>query len=168
MRSVFSTLASVALATSISLSVVSGLAAAANSPAKDAALVELMDEMNIDGMWGDMVRAMADPVMAQLSQQFPNAPDDVKRGINDIVLQSLGELKPLVVSSVARLLTKYYTAEEMQDLVAFYRTPTGRKSLQLMPALNQEIMALTPQIQQEVMPKMARRLEEFLKGRGLL
>jgi hypothetical protein len=37
---------------------------------------------------------------------------------------------------------KYYSAQELRDLVAFYKSPTGRKSLQTMPAVLADVTAL--------------------------
>ncbi len=37
-----------------------------------------------------------------------------------------------------RIYAKYYTERELADLVAFYRTPTGRKSIKVLPAIVRE------------------------------
>lgn len=37
-----------------------------------------------------------------------------------------------------RIYAKYYTESELADLVAFYRTPTGRKSIKVLPAIVRE------------------------------
>ncbi len=37
-----------------------------------------------------------------------------------------------------RIYAKYYTESEIADLVAFYRTPTGRKSIKVLPAIVRE------------------------------
>lgn len=37
-----------------------------------------------------------------------------------------------------RIYAKYYTEREIADLVAFYRTPTGRKSIKVLPAIVRE------------------------------
>jgi uncharacterized protein len=43
---------------------------------------------------------------------------------------------------------KYFTAQEMRDIVAFYRTPTGAKTLQVMPQATADLFALlTPRLQ---------------------
>jgi hypothetical protein len=40
------------------------------------------------------------------------------------------------------LYAKYYTESELQDLVNFYNSPTGKKSLDIMPALLTESMSM--------------------------
>lgn len=56
---------------------------------------------------------------------------------------------------------RHFTAEELRDLLAFYRTPTGRKSIEVMPRLFADSMAetstrLLPQLE----PIMRQVLEE--------
>lgn len=65
---------------------------------------------------------------------------------------------------------KFYTAEELRDLVAFYKTPTGRKSITIMPQLFAESMAetgkrLLPQLEpimKQIIQEERRRVEELL------
>lgn len=56
---------------------------------------------------------------------------------------------------------RFFTEEELKDLVAFYKSPTGRKSIEVMPqlmqdavqrsnkALNAKVMALLTEVMQE-------------------
>ena len=44
------------------------------------------------------------------------------------------------------LYDKYFTEKELADLVAFYRTPTGKKSLQVMPELFAESIRLSNEL----------------------
>ncbi|WP_017304975.1 DUF2059 domain-containing protein [Spirulina subsalsa] len=40
------------------------------------------------------------------------------------------------------LYNKYYTEGELRDLIAFYQTPTGQKTVQVMPQMTQDSMRL--------------------------
>ncbi len=69
---------------------------------------------------------------------------------------------------------KYYTTEELKDLVAFYRTPTGQKTIKVMPQLFSESMSLTsarlmPLVQplmREVMDEEMKKLEALVPRRA--
>jgi len=45
----------------------------------------------------------------------------------------------------AELYEKYYTADEVKDLIAFYNTPTGQKTITIMPKLMNDAMQLQMQ-----------------------
>ncbi|MBX7173764.1 MAG: DUF2059 domain-containing protein [Pyrinomonadaceae bacterium] len=55
---------------------------------------------------------------------------------------------------------KYYSLEEINDLIAFYKTPTGQKTLKVMQPMMLESMRLT---QERLTPKIMAVMDE-LKG----
>ena len=76
-----------------------------------------------------------------------------------------------VVDEVSHaLFDKYYTAEELRDLIAFYKTPTGQKSIKIMPQLFADSMAetgkrLLPQLEpimKQVIEEERLRIENIL------
>lgn len=78
----------------------------------------------------------------------------------------------LVKELYCPLYDKYFTTEELRDIVAFYKTPTGKKTILVMPQLFRESMArsnevLTPkitQLMQELMDEEAESLEQRRVG----
>jgi uncharacterized protein len=67
---------------------------------------------------------------------------------------------------------KYFTESELKELIAFYKSPAGRKTIELMPVLLTELMTkmnetLVPRIQEEIDKIVADELnilEEKLKA----
>lgn len=60
----------------------------------------------------------------------------------------------------AGLLVKYYTADEIKQLAAFYATPLGQKALKIMPALSADIMASMQNRMQERLPGFIKQLQD--------
>jgi len=58
------------------------------------------------------------------------------------------------------LYDKYFTEEELKDMVAFYRTPTGKKTIQVMPKLVNDTMQKSTEL---VLPKIMSVLDELIK-----
>jgi hypothetical protein len=54
------------------------------------------------------------------------------------------------------LYDKYFTEEELRDLIAFYKSPTGKKTMSIMPKLFADSMALFSE-------KYAPALQDFVK-----
>jgi len=71
----------------------------------------------------------------------------------------------LMQEAYVRIYAKYFSEKELEDLIAFYTTPTGKKSIELMPDLMREGMEaaaleLTPKIEQisaEVMAEQEKK-----------
>jgi len=57
------------------------------------------------------------------------------------------------------LYDKYFNEQELRDLIAFYRTPTGEKTLKVMPLLLQESMEMSGRL---VGPKLNGLVTELL------
>jgi hypothetical protein len=53
---------------------------------------------------------------------------------------------------------KYYTLEEIKELTAFYKTPTGKKSIKMATAIAADTMQT---VQERLMPKMMIVIEEI-------
>ncbi|AOS96425.1 hypothetical protein AUP74_00959 [Microbulbifer aggregans] len=60
---------------------------------------------------------------------------------------------------IAELYLDYYTVEEMRTLTAFYKSPTGKKMLQVTPELTGQLMQVVQFRIQENLP----RLQELIR-----
>ncbi len=66
-----------------------------------------------------------------------------------------------VKEELAALYASKFTVKEMNDLIKFYKTPTGKKSIKILPALYEQgsligqkkIQAHIPELQQKIMEK---------------
>jgi hypothetical protein len=62
---------------------------------------------------------------------------------------------------------RHFSASELRELIAFYRTPIGKKAISVLPQVTSEIMALImpqlPKVQSEVMKSFGK----ILRKRGL-
>jgi hypothetical protein len=58
---------------------------------------------------------------------------------------------------------KYFNEEQLKDLIAFYNSPTGKRTIEVMPALFQESMTQT---MEAVRPKLGELMNELLKEEG--
>lgn len=59
---------------------------------------------------------------------------------------------------------RYYTEQELRDLLAFYKSPTGRKTIQIMPQLFADSMQMTVE---RLNPKLLDALEQFIQEEKL-
>ncbi len=61
---------------------------------------------------------------------------------------------------------KNFTIEEIKELIAFYKTPVGKKSIKVLPALTGEIMAFSQQLAQRHVGSFQETLGKILERRA--
>jgi hypothetical protein len=62
---------------------------------------------------------------------------------------------------------KYFTINEIKEMVDFYKTPTGKKVASVMPQLAQESMIAGQRHGQSLIPKLQERLKKRLEAEGV-
>nr|WP_159063722.1 DUF2059 domain-containing protein [Thaumasiovibrio occultus] len=62
------------------------------------------------------------------------------------------------------LYMEFYSQEELVALIAFYQTPVGQKTLQLMPEITARSEKITEAIIMENMPTLQKRMAEAMAG----
>jgi uncharacterized protein len=63
---------------------------------------------------------------------------------------------------MAALYAKAFTPAELQDLIRFYQSPTGRKAARVMPGLTKQAMQIGSGIAQQHLPE----LQQMIKARA--
>lgn len=149
-------------------------AAAQAAPASDASIRELMDAtnarvnmtvsvQNLAKTLPQVLRMRAEEVvrnkpnltdeqrkaeMATVDRRMPAITVALQKEFNDpkLVDQLCNQLIPLYAS--------HFTADEVKALTAFYRSPAGKKSLEVMPVL----MGESAQVAQKLVQERAKRV----------
>ena len=108
---------------------------------------KLLVVMRVD----DTVRSTIDTMYAQIEKQFLES-----AAANDTDEESVAEAKETFTSfrqkaskldlsgelreAYVRMYSKYFTEKELENLIAFYESPTGRKTMDVLPQMMQESM----------------------------
>ena len=72
-----------------------------------------------------------------------------------------------LIERLVEVYDKHFTHAEVRELLAFYRTPIGRKSLEVLPALTSESMAVGQAWGQSLGPEIRQRLQTALQREKL-
>lgn len=134
-------------------------------PDATAAARELLATMR----FSDQFKAIMPVIIQNLKPAIVQNRPEVERDFDTLMptlLESmtarLDELSDLTASVYAR----NFTAEELRDVTAFYRTPTGEKFLQRLPTVTQQSMALGQKFGQTVASELQGRMIDELRKRG--
>lgn len=63
------------------------------------------------------------------------------------------------VEMVIPIYDKHYTEDEIKELIAFYNTPVGKKTIQVMPALMQDCMIMGQEWGRKTWEKVQKKLQ---------
>ncbi len=146
------------------------------SPAQGQAPSEALEAAN--ELFALLSKDMIDQLGAQLRAQFwPLIERDLRaRNIDDAARGELRrEFERIQIEYLADLLkdapaiyARHFTATELREITAFYRTPTGAKALREMPAVTAESMAAVMPRLQELQIKTQEAFARVLRERGYI
>lgn len=114
------------------------------------------------------------PVYAQVQQVFAQgfaqakAPESKKAVLERYMAKANAELDKAVGWQVlqpelVKLYTKVFSEQELNEMLAFYQSPVGRKVLENMPVLSAESARLTQARLQDAVPQVNRLVGEMSK-----
>jgi uncharacterized protein len=139
--------------------------AQSSSPEGEAAAKELIEASRMS----EQMNQVLPQIMQQLKPLITKGSPQVERdfdAIMPLVMQLMNTHMDGFVKSAAQIYARHFTAEEMREVTAFYRRPTGQKLLQKLPQVMQETGALGQQLGQTVAQDLQKRAVEELRKRG--
>lgn len=156
-----------AVVSTVILLAVTGAARAdeASKRAKIEELFQLTDVERVIGQVLGQVRSMqaAQTERMAMSAEGRSRAREIQDRIQAVVARSLSwdKIKPQYVA----LYAETFTEEEIDGMLAFYRSPAGRAMLEKMPVLMQKSGALTLQMMKEIQPEITKIIEEGRQGK---
>ena len=148
------------------LSVLLTVSSYASEETKRENLEKLFVVMKVDSMM-DTIYAQMNQMMQGMRKQLKVKPSEEEQEIFDkyntkliTALKSyMGWEK--IKEPMIEVYLKYYTEKEIQDMLVFYSSDTGRSVVQKMPALLSDSMLLSQKLMQDFMPQMRLTLQEL-------
>lgn len=154
----------------IAVTILAALSGVSNAQAPDAARIAAAKQMmEVAGSAAQFDQVM--PLMSQqMSQTFKNlAPgnaneiDDVFRQLVPRFIERKGEL----LDQIAALYAAEMTLDELNAIVAFYKSPVGVKFASIQPKILRESMTLGQRWGQRIGTELAEEARRELKKRGI-
>lgn len=119
---------------------------------------KLFSEMEMDQLMSSMIRQMTPSMIDQVRRSSPNITDDQVRAITEAVTESLADLTPKIVDKFAPLYAQTFTEKELQDLVDFYDSPSGKAMIAKLPGMMAKVGPLMNDLMPEMTADMTRHL----------
>jgi hypothetical protein len=135
------------------------------SPDALAAARELIETMHAVDYLKSIVPAMMQALKPAIVQNRPQVERDYD-AIAPLLLDGFNARMNELIEQIAVLYARNFTADELREVVAFYRRPTGQKFVQKLPAITQESMVLGQRFGQSIGNEIRARMIEELRKRG--
>ena len=123
-------------------------------------MFEIMQYDKLIGQMGDVV---SDQIITQWRERDPDliseAESELRTIARDSMTTMLTDAKPFVV----QLWSKHFSEGELRELLAFYKSAVGRKSIERTPQITQETMAWLQQAQMKSLPELMARIDAAME-----
>jgi len=119
--------------------------------------------------------AVGQQMSAVMVQQLKQVIRQANPGVTDAALDSMAaEVDAVIAEHIPSfremsvlLYHKYFTHDEVKQMIVFYSSDLGRKTIQVMPMLLRESMTLGQQWGNSLAPEIRRRVRDRLRGQGV-
>jgi len=129
-------------------------------------LFELVSKGTIDQLVGQVTGQVWPQVEASLRTKNPNidaaALAELRNEFERIQLESLVEM----LKDAPAIYARHFSDQELREIIAFYHSPIGAKTLKVMPQVMGEVMAMLMPRMKDVMAQTQDAFLKVLRRRG--
>jgi hypothetical protein len=144
------------------------IAQTANPNPSPAAVGLARELLALKGM-EQLLQGMVDNVIVRTRDTFIPTNPQLARPLGEVTTALRAEFAPKkeeVVNEVARAYARFFTEAEMRDLLAFYKSPLGRKVLTTEPAAAEASLKRAQEMQTQFAEQVMSRLRAEMKKKG--
>jgi hypothetical protein len=160
-------LASALLACVIGLALAAAARADEPDPAAIAKAKEVMAAAHSDKMADQMVTLMEKPLSQLIESANPGHGKEVADLLRERFIPEMRKRLPEFTDMAARIYAKHFTVEDLDQLVAFYDSPIGKKLVAEQSAMLAETSAVAQAWGQNLALEVLRKLAPEFRKRGL-
>jgi uncharacterized protein len=135
------------------------------SPESLAAAKELIFTAKLADQFKALMPIIINGLKPAIVQNRPQVEKDYDE-IMPLMMGAMNARLDQLIEQIAGLYAKFFTADELRQVTAFYRQPAGQKFLRHMPVLMQEGMAMGQKFGESIAAEMQRQIVDELRKRG--
>ena len=130
-----------------------------NAQAPKEKVLELIEVMQADKMIGQMMDQMIPMMQQQMKSNLKTEEQKQKlEKVNTIVLEEAKIFTNNIVNgSMVDIYAKYFSEKDINYMIDFYKSETGKKLLELTPTITKELME---KMMQDEMPTFQQKIKE--------
>jgi uncharacterized protein len=137
------------------------------SPEALAASRELMALTKSDQALDQVITMITPQIGQMLEKSNPDKGPMIRKILEEMLLPEMRKAVPEAIDEIATVYARNFTATELAEVIAFYKTPTGKKFIERQPALMAEFNQLGQAFGQRAAINALRNLAPKLKEQGI-
>jgi hypothetical protein len=106
-----------------------------------------------------MMEPMMKGMMAQANQDMPAEQRAKVSAMQEKLMALMAERLNKAKPALAKVYTDTYTEEELDGILAFYKSPAGKALIQKMPEVMQRVMPVMMQMMSDLQPEIKKMVE---------
>jgi hypothetical protein len=119
----------------------------------------------------DLGKQMATHSASQMTQMLKQQRQDIPARVLDALPEEIGKVfeehMPQLKEMMVHLYSRHFTTAEVKEMLRFYQSDLGKKTIQVMPQLAREGMELGQRWGQSVGPHLNERLRARFEREGI-
>jgi hypothetical protein len=128
---------------------------AGNAQDKHALVQKLFEVSEVSNQIKAGALTATEPIMDHIGKSNPDLPEDTFNYIQSKIQGELStEMATFMDEWAYPLIENDYSSEELQYIIEFYSSETGKKLVQKMPTVLQQMMSHLPEFLQQSVPKI--------------
>lgn len=140
--------------------------ARAQDQAQEALIDELTSMLQLDSAMSQIITGMTAEIVKNVKSTNPKMPEKDAQVVASLFTDAMTGLIDDSLALNRKIMLKYYTEDDIRAMIAFYKTPTGQKSIRLMPQMTQEVIVGTQQMMIAKLPPILEALSKRLEAAG--
>ncbi len=135
------------------------------SPAAIAIARDIIIAKGADHVYGSLVPGMIERAKGALLQTNPT----IGRDLNEVAARLVTEYTPRTaeyMNEAAKVYASYFTDQELKDILAFCKSPAGKKMIELEPGIFQASMTMMQGVADKFGEEMIGRFRVEMKKKG--
>jgi len=140
--------------------------AAAQQTDKRKAIDDLLRLTGANNVMQQTAAVVVRQMAAAAKKRNPRIPDRMMEILGDEILRTFRERSAEMLAAITDIYDRQFTRAEINDLIAFYQTPTGRKAIRTLPTIIKESMGAARRWAEKVTPIAVKRAKARLRAEG--
>jgi len=127
---------------------------------------ELVDAVGMVKLAGQLIGNAVPQAIASLKRANPTITDEILAELQRIGEQEVKTALPEFADAAAAIYEGIFSTDELRQLIAFYRSPVGRKVTEQLPEINRQATAFGQVWGRRVGERIAGRLKALAQKKG--
>jgi hypothetical protein len=139
--------------------------AQSQDPTAQVAARELIDTIKLSDQFKTMLPFILKTLKPAIVQNRADVVHDFD-AFQPVLLEKMGARVSALTDAVVLIYSSNFSAQELRELTAFYKTPTGQKFLQKTPIVTQQTMLAGQKFGQSAGADAQKQINEELRNKG--